>query len=223
MAPNDNEMDVKDLISFKDNAALELDGQVNCLTECLAAASLGGINRAQTNANPTDSSARSDVTSSEICQYPPGTTIDEQLLILAGVEDYHLSSAYYSGNAPQVELPPTPPEFGPLPSTPPMPSQNTTAKPVHWPNLCRNVESKYGWMTAYKHHELADATLPDDPHELAAVCAYMSDEIEDRWLKSGAPPVLPPKNHVWYPYWVPKHVVNELIEKGENEEKLKHQ
>jgi len=208
-------MDVDDLTALLSNAEVDPNGptgNVNRLTERLAGTSLGGDDTTQTDEGSVGSCAMDESDSGNF-EYPPGTTIDEQLLILAGVEDYQLPHTHKPGD-PSVNA------ANPQPVLPRpnairwhryVPSRPDFTSAHHLSSLRHDVESKYGWMANAHLHELADAPLPNDFQELVALCICMSHALEDRWLKDGIPPVLPPKRHAAYPYWVPKHTINNVI------------
>jgi hypothetical protein len=139
----------------------------------------------------------------------------EDPFTLAG--DYTLAGFYEGSGAyssaplqtiqDKVELPPTPTAFGPLPSSPPSTLASSTQTPSDgdWGYI------PYGWMVAYKLHQLAGAKLPEDAVELEKLSFYMSDQCEERWRKYGDPPVLSPKIHPYHPFWLPDHAINKTI------------
>ncbi|KAF2242220.1 hypothetical protein BU26DRAFT_510642 [Trematosphaeria pertusa] len=166
--------------------------------------------------------------------FPPGTTDDEQLLILAGAQDWHLDRS--SPEYPAVELPPTPPEFGPLPPSPTTASSASVlpysdrsvqahmghhlislAETEHWAKIREAVKAKYAWFLDMAYDGLHDAELPDNPHELAELCNWMADEVYKKHVMLGKKPVFAPADHVFYPCWVAEHPSNEVIQKAKLE------
>jgi hypothetical protein len=237
---DDNMMEIDGLTKLLSNVEVDANGsngQIHHLTERLACVFVDNKDpdAAQLPDQPvsptrTEGIALDNIESDDF-KYPPGTTLEEQLLILAGVEDYHLPRSHSdsypsfannnvftpSNPYPMAELLATPPQFEPLPLTPPTPSFPSSGEVSYWTSVRCAVKKKYGWMTAYKREELAYASLPDNEHELAELCALMSEELEDRWLQFGALPVLAPKAHVWYPYWAPGHPINSMIDQVKGE------
>jgi len=147
--------------------------------------------------------------------FPPGITLDEELLILAGAEDWRMTDP--------VEPPPSPPMF---PSPPPSavdmdisPSEYAPSPPRSLPPSpsvdlgdIDAVKESCKWMLDGVYDSLSDAELPKvDKSVMMALCTWISDEMLKRYERHLVP-ALPPKNHVYYPYWVPDHEVNKALD-----------
>ncbi|KAF2679718.1 hypothetical protein K458DRAFT_393564 [Lentithecium fluviatile CBS 122367] len=197
-------------------------GEVNHLTELLASASIENENRRaleidkpfNNNNNNDDDRASSPKT----IVFPPNTTPDEQLLILAGVQDYRLASQH--PNSPYTFSPTnrlrSSPTYSPYQPVSPTATANTTTTTLtpatHYPTLRDYITTNYAWMLTTQRNDLVHTPLPTGPHELAELCAWMSDELETQWLRFGMKPVLAPRRHECWPYWVPEHAINVLID-----------
>ena len=74
------------------------------------------------------------------------------------------------------------------------------------------VRKQYGYYTKFGGEDLANAALPEDPLDLRALRFVTSDELLVNYCSSGDDAgtlLFSPKAHQNYPYWLPKHRVNE--------------
>ncbi|KAF1962704.1 hypothetical protein CC80DRAFT_499044 [Byssothecium circinans] len=130
--------------------------------------------------------------------YPPDADDDEQLLILAGVQDYRLPCnggsavvAYsYQHNEPYVELPSPPPDFESIISNASLSSAQTAVRQQFAAEMSleagKELRECYGWMLNHSLGELADFVLPSDLQELAVLSVFMAEEIHRRcvWMRA---------------------------------------
>lgn len=141
--------------------------------------------------------------------FPPGTTLDEQLLILGGGEtllqcksegDTDFASTENVQNAMSTHLDRLPASSS-LTANPWL-TQNAATYITHFNTLISR-----DWSA----NTLSHAALPKTPQILEELSRHMADEVYRR-CRLGFVPPLSPLKHPYYPFWLPEHEGNYAIE-----------
>ena len=139
--------------------------------------------------------------------FPPGTTLDEQLLILGGGEALlqrmsELKIDFASTQSVQDAM-----------SAHLVRLQITPTRAVSFTQNAAMYIA--GYSSLIKHDWSADAVshaeLPQIPQVLEELSRYMADEVYRRY-RLGFSPTLSPLRHPYHPFWLPEHEGNYAIE-----------
>jgi hypothetical protein len=113
---------------------------------------------------------------------PPGTSDDDELLILAGFDPYQWDT-----------------------------TSTTTTAETKLLEMQAAIRDTYGHYLQYEDDELTDATLPEDKEEIKALGHIMSNALLMRHQLGIKKLVFSPIKHPDFPCWLPAHRVNEVL------------
>ncbi|KAF2794180.1 hypothetical protein K505DRAFT_361342 [Melanomma pulvis-pyrius CBS 109.77] len=119
---------------------------------------------------------------------PPGTSLEDELLILSGVDPSHWDTYAPSEDA-ELQAP-------------------NQAKEQDKQGAVRR---KYECYLDFSDEDLADAPLPDDLDELNELGSMISDALWNNSPLTNGKVLFSPRAHPNYPCWLPEHRVNKVI------------
>lgn len=162
--------------------------------------------------------------------FPPDATLDEQLLILGGGSTLlgpatRAPQSQPSTVSQSVSLPPSTAIIQPRSpaslfrrrrpdshTTDPSGTSSSSYSRIERGHLPETYIAHYTAILSHNvsPHALATAPLPHNMSTLEVVSGHMADQMYLRY-RAGLPPVLPPRGHPEWPFWVREHEGNASV------------